>query len=482
MSLNPMYMEYVDDDYRRAPVPGPAPVRRRGWRIVGWISIALSVIMVSTSLTAYAAYRKLQGNITQEDLDAQLDKRPAKLNSALNILLLGSDTRAGANARYGRGLQNEAPRADTTILLHLSPGGQQAIGISFPRDLMVPIPSCKRKDGTRTPPQAVGMINSAFTYAGATCTIATIEALTNIKIDHFATVDFAGFKGVVNALGGVEVCLPRDVNDPQAKLFMKRGRHIVKGEQALGYVRSRHGLGDGSDLSRIKRQQQFMGSVANKALSAGVLANPTKLYSLLNAGTKTLTTDKGLNIGVMMQIAQGMQGLTAGKLRFVTVPWGAYSGDANRVALRQPDASQFFDAIRNDKGIEEESQQATAKVPPSQVKVRVYNGTGVQGQARRYADQLAAHGFKIVEVGTAPPADSTKVLFGSGGDAQAAALSGVLTGVKPTPREDGVDIPGIPGVVDLVIGPNMGPVKAKKTAIPKLQGEIRANGNICKAT
>jgi LCP family protein required for cell wall assembly len=473
-----MYMGYVDDDVYYEAAPEPRPARSRGWRIVGWISIALSVIMVSTSLTAYAAYRKLQGNIAHEDMDAQLGKRPPKLNDALNILLLGSDTRSGANARYGRGMQSEAPRADTTILLHLSPGGNQAMGISFPRDLMVPIPSCKRKDGTHTPAQGAAMINSAFTLAGATCTIATIEAMTNIKIDHFATVDFAGFKGVVNALGGVQICLTKDVTDPQAKLFMKKGMHVVKGEQALAYVRSRHGLGDGSDLSRIKRQQQFMGSVANKALSGGVLANPVKLYSLLNAGTKTLTTDKGLTTDVMMRIAQGMQGLTAGKLRFVTVPWGAYPGDTNRVALRQPDASNFFSAIRSDKGIAEEPKQATAKVPPSQVQVRVFNGTGVQGQAQRYADQLAAQGFKVIKVGTAQPQQTTKVLYGAGADPKAATLTGVLTGVKATATQDGTPA----GVVDLIIGPNMGPVKAKKTSIPKLQGEIRANGNLCKAT
>jgi LCP family protein required for cell wall assembly len=474
-----MYMGYVDDDDFYGAAPVSQPVRRRGWRITGWISIALSVIMVGTSLTAYAAYRKLQGNITHEDMNAQLGpNRPKKLNSALNILLLGSDSRAGANAKYGRSLRNEAARADTTILLHLSPGGKQAIGISFPRDLMVPIPSCKRKDGTRAPAQGVAMINSAFTIAGATCTVATIEAMTNIKIDHFATVDFSGFKGVVDAIGGVQICLTKDVADPQSKLFLKRGMHVVKGEQALAYVRTRHGLGDGSDLSRIKRQQQFMGSVANKALSGGVLANPLKLARLLNAGTKTLTTDKGFDVGVMTQIAGGMQGLTAGKLRFVTVPWGAYALDPNRVALRQPDASRFFNAIRGDKGIEQESQQATAKVPPSQVQVRVFNGTGVQGQAQRYADQLTAQGFKVIKVATAPATQTSKVVFGAGADPRAATLAGVLTGITPAASQTGTPA----GVVDLIIGPNMGPVKAKKTAIPKLQGEIRANGNLCKAT
>jgi LCP family protein required for cell wall assembly len=477
MSSNPMYMEYVDDaDYGDEP----EPARRRSWRILGWVSIGLSVVMVATSLTAYAAYRKLNGNITHEDVDAAIGpNRPKKLNKSLNILMLGSDTRAGANASYGRGMRNEPARADTTILLHLSPGGSQAIGISFPRDLMVPIPACRQKSGTQSAPQSAAMINSAFSIAGATCTIATIEAMTNVKIDHFAQVDFAGFKGIVNAMGGVEVCLPKDVHDRQAHLDLKRGRQIVKGEEALGYVRSRHGLGDGSDLGRIKRQQQFLGSVASKAMSGGVLGNPAKLAALLNAGTKSLTTDKGLSPGVMMQIAQSMQGMTAGKLRFVTVPWTAYAPDPNRVALAQPAATQFFASIRNDKAVQEQPKPGTApKVPADQVRVRVLNGTGVPGKAQRYADQLTAQGFKVIQVGTTTSQPTTRVLYGTGADQQAATLTGVLSGVKAVPRQGGT-----PGVVDLVIGPDAGPVKGKSASIPsKLQGEIRADGNICKAT
>jgi LCP family protein required for cell wall assembly len=472
-----MYMEYVDDaDYGEEP----QPARRRSWRVLGWVSIGLSVVMVATSLTAYAGYRKLNGNITHENVDAAVGPRPKKLNKALNILVLGSDTRQGANAKYGRAMKNEPPRADTTILLHLSPGGTGALGISFPRDLMVPRPSCKRKDGSRTPAVGAAMINEAFTWAGATCTIATIEAMTNIKIDHFAQVDFAGFKGIVNAIGGVKVCVPKDVSDKEAHLYLKKGTHVANGETALGYVRSRHGLGNGSDLSRIKRQQQFLGSVANKALSGGVLANPIKLTSLLNAGTKSLTTDDALSIGVMRQIAASMQGMTAGKLKFVTVPYGAYAPDPNRVALAQPTADNFFAAIRADREVKEEPKKSTTsapKVPASQVRVRVYNGTAIQGRAQRIADQLKAQGFQVVKVGTSPAVKTTQVLYGAGADQQALTLTGMLTGVTAKPRQGGT-----PAVVDLVIGPGMSLIKGKKPTIPKLQGEIRADGNICKPT
>lgn len=463
-----MYMEYVDD-------ADPGPASRRGWRILGWVSIALSAVMVLTSLGAYAAYRKVLGNIKHEDINAQVGpNRPKKLNSALNILLLGSDTRDGANGKYGRSLQGEAPRSDTMILLHLSPGGGQAMGISFPRDLVVPIPPCRRKDGTSTQPQAAGQINASFTLGGAACTIKTIEGISNLRIDHFMQVDFTGFKNVVDAVGGVEICLPKAVNDPKSKLVMSKGRHVVKGETALAYVRTRHGLGDGSDLSRIKRQQQFMGSVANKSLSAGTLTNPKRLFGVLNASTKSLTTDDDLNTGRMIKIAQGMQSLTAGKLRFVTVPFAPYAPDPNRVALRQPVADQFFTSLRNDKEVRQEPK-TNGKLDPSKVQLRVLNATGMAGQARRVADALEAQGFRVSSVGNVGTRASTQVLYGPGLEAQANTLADVIPGASKTPRQGGA-----PGIVDLVIGSNFTSVKAKNTGIPTQQGEIRADGNICK--
>ncbi|HZB32043.1 MAG TPA: LCP family protein, partial [Streptosporangiaceae bacterium] len=242
----------------------------------------------------------------------------------------------------------------------------------------------------------------------------------------------------------------------------------------------RHGLGDGSDLSRIKRQQQFLGSVANKALSAGVLANPGKLARLLNAGTKSLTTDESLDVPSMLRLGQSLQGITSGRIRFITVPFGAYAPDPNRVTLRQPAANTFFSQIRNDKGIQEQPKTATPKVPPSQVSVRVLNGGGVPGQAQRVADQLKEQGYKVVAVGNAPGGSGggTKVLFGPGAEAAAATLAGIVPGVRPAPRTAGAE-----GVVDLIIGSNWTALKTtQRASIPQQQGEIRANQNICKST
>ncbi|MFB4297830.1 LCP family protein [Actinomadura sp. NTSP31] len=471
MNSNPMYMEYVDD-----ADPQPAP-RRRGWRILGWVSIGMSAVLVAGSLTAYGVYRKAMGNINHEDVNAQLGpNRPKKLNSAMNILLLGSDTRAGANASYGRSMKNEPPRSDTMILLHLSPGGSQAMGISFPRDLMVHIPACKTHSGGTSPDQPRAQINSAFTTGGAACVIKTIEGLSDIRIDHFMQVDFTGFKAITSAVGGVPVCLPKDVNDPKSKLHLTRGKHVIQGSTALAYVRVRHGLGDGSDLDRIKRQQKFMGALANKAMSKGVLSNPTKLIPLMNAATKSLTTDKELTPPVMLKIAQGMQGMTSGKLRFVTAPSGPDPSDTNRVVLTSA-AQPFFAAVRNDKTVPSESKTAAPKIKPEQVRVRVYNGSGIAGQASRVASDLEAQGFQVTVGGNASQTRTTKVMYGSGADQQAQTLTALI---PSRPAAAARTSGGTPGVVDLVVGSNWTALKNAKGGIPEQQGEIRANDDICK--
>ncbi|XRQ05694.1 LCP family protein [Actinomadura welshii] len=473
MNSNPMYMEYVDD-------ADPQPAPRRGWRILGWVCIGLSVVMVAGSLTAYGLYRQAFGNISHEDVNAQLGPdRPKKLNEAMNILLLGSDTREGANAKYGRQLKGEPPRSDTMILLHLSPGGGQAMAITFPRDLMVAMPSCKSRNGRVVPAQSRAQINSAFTNGGAACVIKTIESLSNIRVDHFMQVDFNGFKQITNAIGGVPVCLPKAVNDPKSKLRLSEGTHNIKGETALAYVRVRHGLGDGSDLDRIKRQQKFMGALANKALSAGVLSSPKKLYSLMNAVTKSLTTDDELTPDVMMDIAKEMRGISSGKLRFVTVPSGPDPQDPNRVVL-SPTAQPFFAAVRNDKTVPEKPKPGSSpKIPPNQVRVRVFNGSGIDGQAGRVADDLESQGFQVTVGGNAPSiTGTTKVLYGSGADQHSNTLAALIPSKpKPTARSGGT-----PGVVDLVIGRDWTNLKSAGGGIPKQQGEIRANDDICKET
>ncbi|NJP25614.1 hypothetical protein FLW53_15705, partial [Microbispora sp. SCL1-1] len=230
--------------------PDDRPSRRRGGGggggrsglgIGGWISVVLTCVMVIGTLTAYKVYRSTIGLINRGASTDDLDKnRPVNETGAINVLLVGSDTRAGDNKKYGQHLVNDGERTDTIMLLHVSPNRDGATLLSFPRDSMVMIPACYNKNKTLVPAH-LGMINSAFSDGGMICTRRTIETLTGIRIHHYVKVDFTGFKNIVNALGGIEICLPQAVNDKKAKLQLPAGRQIVKGEAALGYVRLRYG-------------------------------------------------------------------------------------------------------------------------------------------------------------------------------------------------------------------------------------------------
>ncbi|WP_051469049.1 LCP family protein [Actinomadura oligospora] len=318
-------------------------------RTLAVLSIIGAALMVSGSLGAYGYYYDLQSSIHHEDTDAMLGKdRPKKLNKSVNVLLIGSDSRSGANAKYGRGHKDEAPKADTVILVHLAAGGGRAYGVSLPRDLMVPIPSCPKKKGPPTPPLSLAMFNSAFARGGPTCTIRTVEKFTGVHVDHFVEVNFTGFKGLTEAVGGVPVCLPEAVHDRRSGLNLPKGTSVVKGETALGFVRARYSLGDGTDTQRMKRQQQFMASFAHQAMTAGVLANPSRLNKLLTSGARSMTTDRALSLSEMLRLAQGMRGMSAGSLKFATLPSGPWVQNRNRVAMT-PAAAPFLAAIREDR-------------------------------------------------------------------------------------------------------------------------------------
>ncbi|MFD0691538.1 LCP family protein [Actinomadura fibrosa] len=468
--------------YADAPSPPEPPARGRLWRVLGWVSIGLSVLLVAGSLTAYGLWRRLDGQIDRENVDDKLGaNRPAKLNNSMNILLMGSDSRAGENARYGT---EAGQRSDTTILLHISPGGEHAIGVSFPRDSMVSIPSCKRANGTSTPAQ-FGMINAAFSTAGPACTWKTIEALTKIHIDHYVEVDFAGFKRVVDALGGVEICVPRRIDDPKAELHLRAGRQIVHGDQALGYVRTRYVLGDGSDLDRIKRQQTFMASVVKKATDRGMLTDPGRTFSFLSAATKSIKADDRFTLSVMQKLAGGLQGMSAGKVRFVTVPVEPYPQDRNRVQFNQAQAEPLFAAIREDNAPPEgapapvpaqQNGTGVQPVPPAQVRLAVYNASGADGLGQRTADQLADRGFQVVRVATRKgrPFARTQILYGRGAERQAARTAIAVPGHTPRPWSG-----ARPGYVYLVIGKEGAALRTLPAAVPKVAGEIRADQDVC---
>ncbi|MFD6419223.1 LCP family protein [Streptomyces sp. NPDC060194] len=330
-----------------------APARRRRRRRLRWAAFALAVVVLVGAGIAWAAYRKLDGNIaTDTSAAAELKRwekeRPSQaVRGAMNLLLIGSDTREGAgNDRYGR--RGKGQRSDTTILLHLSADRKRGTAVSLPRDLMVDIPSCRSADGSSTQ-ERFGQFNSAYTAGGTACTVRTVEKLTGIRIDHHVVVDFTGFKRMVDAVGGVQVCLPRAIDDADADLRLPAGRQTLDGEEALGYVRARKTLGNGSDTERMERQQDFLASLVKKVQSNGVLLNPTRLYPLLDAATSAVTTDPGLDsLRDLYDLTRSLRSIPSDKLQFLTVPRRSYVYDANRDELVQPDADRLFAQLRTD--------------------------------------------------------------------------------------------------------------------------------------
>ncbi len=287
------------------------------------VSLALALV---TGLGVAYLYRHLEGNLNAIDVTGQLENRPDKKKvegpkEPLNVLVMGSDTREGEGNNIDN-LTGGGQRSDTTILLHVSADRQRAYGISIPRDSLVTRPECKTKDGEPIPGGTDVMWNEAFSVGGPACTIQQFEQITGVYVDHYVVVDFAGFEDMVDAIGGVEVCIPEDISDPAHGINIPAGTREIAGREALNYVRARYTLGDGSDIGRISRQQAFIASMVNKVKSADVLARPDRLVRFLEAATKSLTLDKDLaSIAKIADLALQFQDTGLDKIKFLTVPW-----------------------------------------------------------------------------------------------------------------------------------------------------------------
>lgn len=425
-------------------LPASPRQRRPRWRrVLGWTALGLAVLLLVAVGVVVIAARHLESNITVLKPHI-LGSQPAKIaTKAENFLLIGSDTRAGPGDSEGTGSTKDigGARSDTTILLHISAGDSKATLISIPRDSYVQIPSCLEPNGQRSTP-TMDKFNAAFSIGGPSCTIETVQDLTHVKIDHYAVVDFAGFKRIVSALGGVRMCITQPLKDPVvgypgnyhgSGLDLPAGNSVeIDGQQALDLMRARYGVGDGSDISRIKRQQTFIGAVIRKATSTGLLIDPPKLYRFLDATTKSLTTD-GFGIGTMKKLASALHGVGPGRVQILTVPLASSLAPGVPTADVQWDpvkAPELWTAIRKDEPIPgtsgstpsspsthptPSSTTAPLTVPPSDISIRVLNGSGVSGAAAKAAAALAAEGFHAVVAGDASASTytSTVVQYGS---------------------------------------------------------------------
>lgn len=338
---------------------------RRVWKVIG---LATSLLVLVVAGVVFFGYRHLEGNIeVSPGFENITEPRPEEVPvvegmpaKPLNILIMGSDTRTGQAAVDGK----SPGLSDTTILLHLSADRERAYGISIPRDLMVARPACKTSEGDSTEPAAaVAMWNEAYELGGEACTIAQFEKMSDLRVNHFVVVDFNGFTAMVDALGGVPVCVPNEVNDPIGKIYLKAGRYEVSGKQALDYVRVRHGIGttETGDIGRMKRQQEFLASMVNKAVSAGTLFNPARLFRFLNAATKSLKADPELaKISTMAGLAQDVRDIGLGKVQFFSLPFQPYPPDENRLSPA-PEARAMWRQLRGDEVLDKRFTSDSAK-------------------------------------------------------------------------------------------------------------------------
>ncbi len=341
------------------PAPGPsllemASRRRRRRKIIGWTAGVMAAAGVIAVIGGYAAWRHLNGNIQQRDISGLLGSQPVDLHpQAENILVIGSDSRFGLGVKYGRNLTTD--QSDTLMIVHIAAMRKWAEVMSIPRDSYVPIPACEMGNGQMSA-LTTFKINSAFatgnlygnkTELGVACSVKTVEQNTGIHIDHFVVVNFTGFKNMVAALGGVEACINQPINDQLSGLHLTAGRHLLTPTQALGYVRARYTLGDGSDLERIIRQQAFMSSLVNRVKSK--LYDPLAIYRFLDAATKSLMIDTQMGgLTGLYDIAESLRSLPSDKVAFFTVPNYIDPASTANVLWTQPASSEIFQSFRDD--------------------------------------------------------------------------------------------------------------------------------------
>ncbi|KJS53360.1 transcriptional regulator [Streptomyces rubellomurinus subsp. indigoferus] len=445
-----------------------------------WVTAGITSVLV---LAGGAIYYRLNSNITTFDGDALSKDRPeaaapdAQGRTPVNVLLIGSDSRGNGNSDLGGGGDGGA-RSDTAILLHVYADHKHAVGISIPRDSLVTLPPCKLPNGKWTKEQTNVMFNSAFSVGDTeqgnpACTQNAVEKLTNLRVDHTIVVDFNGFASMTKAVGGVEVCLPNDIHEGdlnpnlghKGKLIFAKGKQKVEGQQALDYVRIRHGIGDGSDIGRTKRQQAFLSSLIKEVKSRGM--DPTTLLPLADAGTKSLTVDPDLGSAAkLISFAMSIKDVDLHDVKFLTAPW-RYEGP--RVALVHPDVDQLWAALKADRTIDGQDASAPAPAgtesaapttpaapaspspaaPPdakaAEVKVTVLNGTGGAGLAGKAAEAVKGAGYTSVTVGNASGTKAhatTLVEYGSGEKSAAEAIAKLFPGstVEPGGAGKGVSV------------------------------------------
>ena len=444
-------------------------------RILAWTSIALIAILLVVTGGIYAAVKlELSGITRVARIDAQ--QRPPQYTDALNLLLLGSDTRTGRNGRIGG--HTGCNCSDTIMLAHISPGRGGVTVVSIPRDTVVPLYACSPWDGLPgqpADPYALERINATLAAGGPECVRETVERQTGIYINDVMELNFTGFERVINDIGGVNVCLPFAIHNvitasEGSGLDLKAGRHHINGRVALQFWRTRYNVADGSDIARIARDQYLMAQVVKGVLHKGLLRSPTRILTVIRDVANAMTTDA--SNADLLHIATSLRGISAREVQFITAPWQSYPYDPNEVQFAQPQADALFWALAHDTALPatgkgkhhirvvafkgqrngpiDEGPAANMTLPPSEVKVMILNGSSGPDRSGRAAAELTSRGFSVVGTGWASATGNRRsvIEYGSVADLPAArTLNGQFSGARLSL------VPGLTaGTVDVVIG------------------------------
>jgi LCP family protein required for cell wall assembly len=459
-------------------------MRSRRAKIVGWIAICLASILVVAAAGVVVAIRLELGGITHVPrIDA--GHRPPQYTNALNLLLLGADTRSGPHSIGGPIGCN---CSDTILLAHISPGHHTVVVVSIPRDTVVPLYTCspwKGTPGQQADPYALERINATLAAGGPECVRETLEQQTGIFINDVVELDFTGFERVINDIGGVNICLPYAIHNvitatEGSGLDLKAGRHHIDGRVALEFWRTRYNVANGSDIARIARDQYLMAQIVKGVLHSGLLHSPTKILNVIRDTANAMTTDASYT--ELLHIATSLSGISSQGVQFITAPWVSYPYDPNEVEFAQPQADAVFWALAHDtavpatgrskhvtvanfKGplngpIQDGPAGALYTLVPSQVKVTVLNGSSRVDKTGEVAASLTSRGFDVLGTGYSPSTGyhNSVIEYGHHADLPAArTLREQFTGASLKL------VPGVArGTVEVVVGSHFTKLAAPK--------------------
>ncbi|MBE2999319.1 LCP family protein [Nocardiopsis sp. HNM0947] len=432
----------------RFTVPSAGARRRRTGLL---LMSALSVLVLLASGISWGATEWVSGNINRSDVFGGLaeDDRPDNDSGALTFLVIGSDGRDDMSSEDQNALSvgsTPGQRSDAIMLVHLNHDRDRVTVVGLPRDLWVDIPG-----------EGEDKINAAYAYGGPQKSVETVESVTGVRIDHYVEVDFTGFVDVVDSLGGVEVCLEEDIEDPKAKLDLEAGTHEVDGTEALAFSRTR--ATERGDLDRIDRQQQVVAAMMDRALSTETLSDPAKLTSFLQTSLSSLTVDESLDTAALNELGHQMRGLDLGAVDFAQVPIADMEHWTERgdvaVLWDEPAARDLFADIQADRPVGDEEEAAAededSEPTPTDIPVRVFNGTASPGVGAELDAQLSQAGFELTgeaENWTSRDLAGTQVRYGPDMAEEAAYVSGLIDGSEAV-EEDTLD-----GELQIVIGFN----------------------------